>query len=423
MPVVPRVGPPAGVVGASFLCLASFLFLSAPPARAGGTPAYRIVVNLPSRTLSLYAGADLVRRYPVAIGHPDTPSPVGRYRIAVKVVNPTWYPKRRPPVPPGPLNPVGTRWLGLNVPDLGLHGTNDPASIGQAVSGGCIRLHNADVEELFSLVGVDTPVEFTYETVEVRRLPADDWSAGPADEAALLYSYALTIHPDVYRRGRTTAAQAREVLLGAGITAELDRARLERQAREARGTLEPLPVVPRVVIAGRPARRVAWEEGRLWLPLNEAAELLGTPLLAWEGMLRERGGEAWVAATEVAWRRGYRVKALPAAATLYLTTPLVFWNDQPIARAFSAQDGVLVPLEPLAQACGRRVAVDPCLAVAVSEGGRTVPVQWRGEEAYLAPLVAAGLFALEVSVTEEGVRFAERSLEQPGEQLRGQLDL
>ncbi|MGE5554238.1 MAG: L,D-transpeptidase family protein [Betaproteobacteria bacterium] len=412
MQSVPHEGPPAGIVGALFLCilLVSLLLplLSPDCAAADHGATYRIVVNIPSRTLSLRLGEVLVRRYPVAVGRPQTPSPLGRYRITVKVVNPTWYPRRRPPVPPGPQNPVGTRWLGLNAPNLGIHGTNAPDSIGQAVSGGCIRMRNEDVEELFALVEVGTPVELTYQTVEVEPWPNDEGGAGPAEgEASVLFSFGLAVYPDIYGRGPATVEQARQKITEAGITAELDGERLEQLVRQATGILQPLPVVPRVVISGRPARSVRWEEGRLWLPLSEAAELVGQPLLTWEGAVREHDGVSWVAVADLARRKGYRIRAVPAAATIYLTAPLIFWNGVPVARAFCAGEDVLVPVAPLAEALGRTVALDRCLSVAVGEGGRALPVLWQGEEACLRPEAAASLFAMDVTVTPEGVWFED----------------
>lgn len=409
MPGCKHEGPSAGIVAASLL-FSAFLNLCPPGAVAADERPNRIVVNVPARTLSLYAGESLVRRYPVAVGGPATPTALGAYRIKVKVVNPTWYPKNRPPVPPGPQNPVGTRWLGLDLPEVGLHGTNNPSSIGQAVSNGCIRLRNADVEELFWLVTVGTPVEFIYQMAELSVLPPGD---SPDPGESLWYTYGLTVHPDLYRRGAATVEQVVETLRAAGITAELDHARLERLVREARGILEPLPVVPRVVVQGRPARRVRVDEGRTWLALSEAAELAGEPLFGWEMEERMIDGEAWVDAAEFARRKGYRVEAKASAAALYLTAPLVFCEGNPVTRAFCRSDGgELVPLEALARACGRTLAVDECFGLAVGEGGRTATVVFHGEEACLDPVRAADLLGLDVSTNAEGIWF---TLEQPGE--------
>ena len=107
-------------------------------------PNYRIIIYPARRILELYQGTQRIRYYPIAVGKKSTPTPPGHYTIATK----TMY--------PGGV--FGSRWLGLSIPHYGIHGTNNPSSIGQAVSKGCIRMHNHDVENLFQLVGIGTPV-------------------------------------------------------------------------------------------------------------------------------------------------------------------------------------------------------------------------------------------------------------------------
>lgn len=97
-----------------------------------------------SKTLSLYVGNTLHGQYPIAVGKPHTPTPLGDFAIATKVSN------------PGGI--LGTRWMGLNFDSYGIHGTNRPWLIGQAVSLGCIRMHNDNVEKVFSNVRIGTPV-------------------------------------------------------------------------------------------------------------------------------------------------------------------------------------------------------------------------------------------------------------------------
>lgn len=107
-------------------------------------PNYRIVIYPARRLLELYHGAQRIRAYPIAVGKKSTPTPLGHYTIATKTVSPGGV--------------FGSRWLGLSIPHYGIHGTNNPSSIGQAVSKGCIRMHNHDVENLFQLVQIGTPV-------------------------------------------------------------------------------------------------------------------------------------------------------------------------------------------------------------------------------------------------------------------------
>ena len=117
-----------------------------------------IVVSLEDRKLALVANGQVKKVYRVAVGKPSTPSPVGTFTIERRAANPTYSHDGRI-VPPGPGNPVGTRWMGLSIKGYGIHGTNEPKSIGKAASHGCIRMAKADVEELFQLVAVGDAVE------------------------------------------------------------------------------------------------------------------------------------------------------------------------------------------------------------------------------------------------------------------------
>ncbi len=134
----------------------TYCLLLAPAATADIQPAAvveRAVPTLPRakihiaksvRRLTLYDGNTALRQYPIAIGKPVTPTPEGNYAIATKILNPGGV--------------LGSRWMGLNYDAYGIHGTNAPWKIGQMVSNGCIRMHNANVEELFQFVSVGCPV-------------------------------------------------------------------------------------------------------------------------------------------------------------------------------------------------------------------------------------------------------------------------
>jgi lipoprotein-anchoring transpeptidase ErfK/SrfK len=117
-----------------------------------------IVVCLEDRKLALVVNGQVKKVYPVAVGKPSTPSPVGTFTIERRIANPTYHHNGKT-VPPGPHNPVGTRWMGLSIQGYGIHGTNEPNSIGKAASHGCIRMAKADVQELFELVAVGDTVE------------------------------------------------------------------------------------------------------------------------------------------------------------------------------------------------------------------------------------------------------------------------
>ncbi len=122
-----------------------------------------IVINVPARRLFLIEGSTLVASWPVAVGRPATPTPVGRFQILQMTKDPTWAPRGRPSVPPGPRNPLGNRWMRISKDGYGIHATNDPGSIGFARSHGCIRMQVADAEALYARVLVGTPVEIVYQ--------------------------------------------------------------------------------------------------------------------------------------------------------------------------------------------------------------------------------------------------------------------
>ncbi len=125
---------------------------------------YVIVIRRGSNRLFLYDGMRYRRTFPVATGSSRYPTPLGRFKIVVKWRNPWWYPpnsdwaRGASPIPPGPGNPLGTRWMGLSVPAVGIHGTPDAASLGYSVSHGCIRMAIPDAEWLFQRIEIGTPV-------------------------------------------------------------------------------------------------------------------------------------------------------------------------------------------------------------------------------------------------------------------------
>ncbi len=121
------------------------------------TEPFSIDVSKSKNVLTLFGGNHAVKKYSVATGK-ESNTPVGTFKIKDKLENPTWY-KKGEVIPPGvPENGLGTRWLGFDKPSYGIHGTNAPETIGTQASEGCIRMLNADVEELFSLVPAGTEV-------------------------------------------------------------------------------------------------------------------------------------------------------------------------------------------------------------------------------------------------------------------------
>lgn len=105
---------------------------------------YSIHVNLTNRTLTLKHNNQIQKVYPVGVGRMLHETPTGNFIIINKA--------------PNPGGPYGTMWMSLSKKHYGIHGTNDPSSIGKYVSRGCVRMHNRDVEELASIIPIGTPV-------------------------------------------------------------------------------------------------------------------------------------------------------------------------------------------------------------------------------------------------------------------------
>ncbi len=137
--------------------------------RPANALARRIVVDTRSRYLEVVEGDRLVALFPITPGSPEHPAPAGNWKI-VNVATMPWFRydegvlKRGERtddfhmLPAGPNNPVGILWMGLSKPGIGIHGTNNPFTIGRAGSHGCIRLANWDAARMPGLVGVGTPV-------------------------------------------------------------------------------------------------------------------------------------------------------------------------------------------------------------------------------------------------------------------------
>ncbi len=169
-----------------------------------------IVVNLPEHRLYYYPKVKkgeqpYVVTFPVSIGKMDWNTPLGKTRIVDKRKNPLWYPpesvrkehaERGDPLPTvvkaGPDNPLGAyaMRLGITPGAYLIHGTNNPIAVGMAITHGCIRMYPEDIEALFPLVPVNTPVWLINQPVKVARVNGQVW---------------LEVHPPVDAEGQRAA--------------------------------------------------------------------------------------------------------------------------------------------------------------------------------------------------------------------------
>ena len=98
-----------------------------------------------------------MKKYRVSTGEKGN-TPTGNVKIVNKVINPAWYYDDQVYPPGDPKNGLGSRWMGFDLKGYGIHGTIEPEKIGKPASLGCVRMRNEDVEELFDLVPIGTPV-------------------------------------------------------------------------------------------------------------------------------------------------------------------------------------------------------------------------------------------------------------------------
>ena len=135
-----------------------------PPSVTANSFGAVVVIYRDANQLHLYNGAKPWRTFGVATGQAIYPTPLGDWHVVDMQRNPWWRPPDSPwakglkPIPPGPGNPLGTRWMGLDAAGVGMHGTPDAASIGYSASHGCIRMRIPDAEWLFDHVRIGTPV-------------------------------------------------------------------------------------------------------------------------------------------------------------------------------------------------------------------------------------------------------------------------
>ncbi len=121
---------------------------------------FKILVDKSQNILTLLGEDDVVKVYRVSTGENNC-TPVGNFKIANKIVDPVWYAEKAIVPAESPENVLGSRWMGFNLPGYGIHGTVSPEKIGQQATKGCVRMLNAEVEELFKIIPVGTEVTIT----------------------------------------------------------------------------------------------------------------------------------------------------------------------------------------------------------------------------------------------------------------------
>jgi L,D-transpeptidase ErfK/SrfK len=188
-----------------------------PPREA----ADEIVINLPQRMLFRFEEGALAAAYPVAVGHPDWPTFVGPFTVTAMEIDPVWdvpasiqEARRRAGLPvvtrvlPGPANPLGRHWIGLDRRGFGIHGTNAPGTIFSYRTHGCVRLHPDDMAALFRATWVGATGRVIYAPIQL---------AETATGRIL-----LEVHPDPYHRQGDGLAVVQSLSRLRGLTTRID---------------------------------------------------------------------------------------------------------------------------------------------------------------------------------------------------------
>lgn len=369
------------------------------PAYAQGKEEMQIVVNIPSRTLGLYQNNELVKEYQVAVGKPATPTPVGNFQITSMEVNPVWIPPNSPSsiVPSGPGNPLGYRWMEF-YPTYGIHGTNAPWSIGQAVSNGCVRMEESAVEELFELVQRGTPVKVTYERLKVGIDKNGQASIRVAPD--IYYRQPVTID-GVYRilddygiSGVVSREFISETILAADsqphLIAKVYHIKINNQLVKAKAiTLSDKVYVPVWAVAGALKESIIWDE-------KSGMVIAGTRLV--EGVVKN--DIIYVEAKSLPHLFGGKQVVDQQKKEFSYDVFKVFWHGKSVALDVQKIDGVLsVPVLSLAEIVGQKVALDAVKRVKVTEG-ENAPDK-ANAEGYIKVSDIPKLFNLNIMLNEE----------------------
>ena len=263
-----------------------------------------IVINIPSRMLELYSGNTLIREYPVAVGKASTPSPIGQFNIIDKEINPTWIPEGLGyTVLSGPNNPLGYRWIGFF--DLfGIHGNNAPWSIGQAVSNGCIRMREEDVEEVFDVVKYGTPVTVTYDRIKTKIDSQGQATVG--------------VYPDIYSRKTVTLAEINDKLSEVGLKGLASEELLQQVIREEAGNQVPFAKFHKIKVNGTLlTERAVTIDRNMYVPV-------------WAIAVAFKSNIIWDEKAQMLWKGERVVKGAVKGDIIYI-------NEEDIVKLFAGQ--------------------------------------------------------------------------------------
>ncbi len=198
-----------------------------------------LLLNIPGHMVYLFEQGVMIKRFPVGLGRPDWPTPLGIFKITGKSKNPSWtVPKSiqeelkregkivLEKVPPGPDNPLGKYWLPLSIPGYGIHATIWPESIGHSTSHGCIRMITEDIEDLYGRIKVGVPITIVYEPLKLVITP---------DRKIF-----LEVHANSYQKPFSYWKHVQELAQENGLSSQIDWSKAIRVLNEKTGLAEEI---------------------------------------------------------------------------------------------------------------------------------------------------------------------------------------
>lgn len=242
-----------------------------------------IIVNKKTNKLAYFSDGKLVKIFPVATGKSKELTPEGSFKMVVKVKNRPYYKEK---IPGGdPANPLGDRWLGLEVngtygTTYAIHGNNNESSIGKYVSAGCIRMHNDDIHWLYPKIAKNTRVIITTSTLAMESIATKNgYSVGSKMFAGAFEMDGVTTKlkdPFLMDNSRVFVPLRESVaLLGGTLQSKAGTGAL--LITIGNRTVAHQPLSDQAVVNGKtltiPASRN--ENGRLMIPLSILPELFG----------------------------------------------------------------------------------------------------------------------------------------------------
>lgn len=265
-------------------CLAESAAASTSPAASSSSDL--IIVNKKTNTLAYFSAGKLERVFPVATGKTKSLTPEGSFRIVVKIKNRPYYKEK---IPGGdPANPLGDRWLGLEVngtmgTTYAIHGNNNESSIGKYVSAGCIRMHNEDIHWLYPRIAKNTTVVITSSAKDMESIAsANGYSLGQNQFAGtfIIHGQAVKLKQQLFIENSRVYIPLRESVAVLGGTLQQEAGTGALIITIGNYSVTHKPLTGQAIVNGKAVTISSSinKNGLLYLPLGSLPGLFGLQL-------------------------------------------------------------------------------------------------------------------------------------------------